>query len=281
MPEKENPCFMCMVLGHRGHDHDLPPSWPERLRQRWTRNRDLWAVTRAAMAAGFKAEQIARLFEVDMAAWEDIARLVALTESAALRDVGVQRWECGTAPLTPPPTNVRRGPPRAKFVAGVDVDANDAYESEDLDEHDDMEEDEPAAKCPKVQGSPGPGSRKRPPVTPSKKRGEGGGVAPAELGEGTPLVLVSQFQAAEARVDGLENKLAQEVDTLREDIGSVKEDVGAVRAMSAVFFDKKNCPTRRSQGSPAPALPAPGGPDPSKLPLPPSGPPSLLETGGG
>ena len=57
-----------------------------------------------------RGRPIARLFEVDMATREDmddIARLVALTESAALRDVGVQRWECGTAPLTPPPTCIQ------------------------------------------------------------------------------------------------------------------------------------------------------------------------------
>ena len=106
---------------------------------------------------------------------DEVARLVALTETAALRDVGVQRWECGTAPLSPPPNHVRRGPPRAKFVAGVDVDAADGNESEDLDMLDEMEEDEPAPRVPKVQGSPGPGGHKRPPVTPSKTRGGGGG----------------------------------------------------------------------------------------------------------
>ena len=76
-------------------------------------------------------------------------------------------------------------------------------------------------------------------------------------------------------------KLAQEVDTLGEDIGSVKEDVGAVRAISAVSFEKKLSQLDGLKAAQTPALPALGGPDPSKLPLPPSGPPSLLETGGG
>ena len=167
----ENPCYICMVLGHLGRDHDLPSAWPEKLRQRWQRNRDLWAVTRAAVAAGFKPAQIVKLFDVDMSSWgemDDMARLVALTETAALRDVGVQRWECGTSPLSPPPATVRRGPPRAKYVAGVDVDAA-ADDSEDGDGEDGMEEDEPSPKVAK-----GPEPRKRPPGTPSKGGGGGG-----------------------------------------------------------------------------------------------------------
>ena len=151
----ETPCYICMVLGHLGRDHGLPSAWPEKLRQRWTRNRDLWAVTRAAVAAGFKASEIMKLFDVNMTSWGEMseeARLVALTETAALRDVGVQRWECGTSPLLPPPTHVRRGPPRAKFLVGSDVDATESYESEDLDVQDEMAMDEPANKIPKVRG---------------------------------------------------------------------------------------------------------------------------------
>ena len=48
---------------------------------------------------------------------------------------------------------------------------------------------------------------------------------------------VSQFETAQARVDGLERKLAQEVDTLRGEITSVKEDVSDVKALTAKGFE--------------------------------------------
>ena len=143
-----------------------------------------------------------------------------------------------------------------------------ADNSEDDDGEDGMEEDEPSPKVAK-----GPEPRKRPPGTPSK--GGGGGGGPTELGEGTPLVSASQFQAAEGRVEGLERKLAQEVDSLRGEITSVKRDVTEVRAMTEQGFSSVLARLDAMRASPA--LPAP---DPAALPLPSDG-PHLLAGGDG
>ena len=75
---------------------------------------------------------------------------------------------------------------------------------------------------------------------------------------------VSQFEAAQGRVDGLERKLAQEVDTLRGEISSVKEDVSDVKVMTAQGFENVLAKLEAMK-APAPAISAP---DPSGIPLP-------------